>query len=92
MYAALKLFSIFLISISFLTSCNIVSSSNIQKVNTGINDKNTFVIDIGKGKTGGNISFKINIHLGERERFDPFNEFPNLPKKYQVFEEIIVYL
>ncbi len=42
--------------------------------------------------TNKNISFKINIHLGERERFDPFNEYPNLPKTYQAFDETIVYL
>lgn len=61
MYVVLKLFSIFLISISSLASCNIVSSSNIQKVNNDINNKDKVVIDIGKGKKGGNLSFKVNL-------------------------------
>jgi hypothetical protein len=62
MYVALKVLSIFLISILTITSCNNVSPSNIQKVEH--NNNNKFVIDVGKGKLGGNISFKINLSEG----------------------------
>lgn len=62
MYVLLKLLTIFITAIFSLTSCNIVNSLNIQEKTTHLKDN--FTIDVGKGKLGGNISFKVKISEG----------------------------
>ena len=42
--------------------------------------------------TNKKINFRIKIHLGEKNRYDPFNEFPHLPKTYQEYKKINVNL
>lgn len=42
--------------------------------------------------TNKKIAIRIKIHLGEKKRYDPFNEFPKLPKTYQDYKEISIYL
>ncbi|MEK7431994.1 MAG: hypothetical protein AABZ74_02590 [Cyanobacteriota bacterium] len=60
MYVKFKLILSFLIFFLILSSCSEINTKKLQKTSSFYYNKNK-VIDVGKGKIGGNIAFEINI-------------------------------
>lgn len=62
MYLSIKLLIMFVISLLVITSCTtVINNTNIEERAKIISNENKIIIDIGKGKSGGTVSFKINL-------------------------------
>lgn len=61
---SLKLLILFLTSFLLIFSCSIVNDQNNEKKANITSNENKIFIDVGKGKIGGDVSFKINLSEG----------------------------